>query len=92
MGHSGARGEVGGATTGGATQGELPLPALDHQSLETMLTEDVEAVKHLGILVGVEADGARELVLQLLDGLVGYESGFRHVDRSDDLPRGNRSD
>ena len=85
VGHSGVRGKEGGATTGGAAQGQLPLPVLDHQPLEAMLTEDVEAIEYLGTPKGVEADGARELVLQLLDGLVGYKSGFRHVERSDDL-------
>ena len=54
-------GKKGGLSTCGAAKRES-LPWLfrdsDHQSLEAVLTVDVEAVKNLGLLVGIETDGA----------------------------------
>ena len=60
----------GGLSAGRAAKRES-LPRLfrgsDHQSLEAVFTVDMEAVKKLGFLVGVETDGAGELVFQLFE-------------------------
>ena len=51
---------------------------LDHQSLEAVLAVDVEALEQFRIFEGVEADGTGQLVLQLLDSLLGYGMRFSH--------------
>ena len=66
--HSGVLGKEGGLSARRATKRE-PLDWLfrgtDHQSLKTVFAVDVEAVKKLRLFVGVETDGAGQLVFQL---------------------------
>ena len=69
VGYSSRRGEEGGSSAGGAAYGDLSLLVLDHQSLETLLAVDVETLEQFWIFEGIEADGTRELVLQLLERL-----------------------
>ena len=59
---------------------ELSLSVLDHQSLEAVLAKDMEAVEHLWVFEGIEADSTGQLVLQLLEGLLGYSLRFSHTD------------
>jgi hypothetical protein len=57
---------------------------LDHQLLEAVLAVDMEALEQFGVLEGIEADGTGQLVLQLLEGLLGYSllfMGFGHHDK-----------
>ena len=65
-------------SAGGAAQGELSLSILDHQSLEAVLAVDMEALEQFGVFEGVKANGTGQLVLQLLEGLLGYSLGFSH--------------
>ena len=70
--HAGSLRKEGRLSAGGAAKGEtlswlFRAGSLDHQSLETVFTVDVEAVEKLGILVGIETDGAGQLVLQLFE-------------------------
>jgi hypothetical protein len=51
---------------------------LDHQLLEAVLAVDMEALEQFGVFEGIEADGTGQLVLQLLEGLLGYSLGFGH--------------
>ena len=51
---------------------------LDYQSLEAVLTVNMEALEQFGVFEGVQADSTRELVLQFLEGLLGYSLGFGH--------------
>ena len=69
VGHSRRRREKGGSSTGGAVHGELSLLVLDHQSLQTPLAVEVEALEQFRVFEGVEADGTGQLVLQLLQSL-----------------------
>ena len=69
VGHSRRRREEGGSSTGGAVHGDLSLLVLDHQSLQTPLAVDVEALEQFRVFEGVEADGTGQLVLQLLQSL-----------------------
>ena len=64
-------------TAVGAAQGQ-PLVILDHKSLEAVFTKHVKALEKSGIFVGVEADSTGELVLQLLEKLLGYVVRFCH--------------
>ena len=65
----GGRRVEGGSSTGGAAHGDLSLLVLDHQSLQTPLAVDVEALEQFRVFEGVEADGTGQLVLQLLQSL-----------------------
>ena len=49
----------------------MSLSVCDHQSLEAVLAVDVEALEQFGVFEGIEADGTGQLVLQLLQGLLG---------------------
>ena len=69
----------GGLSTSGAAKRES-LPWLfwssDHQSLEAVFAVDVEAVKKLGLFVGIETDCTGQLVFQFFES---YRSlGFSH--------------
>jgi hypothetical protein len=38
----------------------------------------MEALEQFGVFEGIEADGTGQLVLQLLEGLLGYSLRFSH--------------
>ena len=72
------RKEGGLSTCGAAKRESLPwlFRSSDHQSLEAVFAVDVEAVKKLGLFVGIETDCTGQLVFQLLES---YRSlGFSH--------------
>ena len=54
----------------------MSLSILDHQLLEAVLAVDMEALEQFGIFEGIKAYGTGQLVLQLLEGLLGYR--FSH--------------
>ena len=53
VGHSRQRREEGGSSTGGTAYGDLSLSVLDHQSLQTLLTVDMEAVEQFWVFEGL---------------------------------------
>ena len=65
-------------SAGGAAKGNLSILFFlaDLQSLEAVLTVDMEALEQFGIFEGIKADGTGQLVLQLLEGLLGYGLSF----------------
>ena len=50
-------GKEGGLTAGGALERELPLSICDNQSLEAVLTVDMEALEQFGVFEGIKTDG-----------------------------------
>jgi hypothetical protein len=50
----------------------------DYQSLEAVLAVDMEALEQFGVFEGIEADGTGQLVLQLLEGLLGNRLRLSH--------------
>ena len=56
----------------------MSLSILDHQLLEAVLAIDMEALEQFGVFEGIKADCTGQLVLQLLEGLLGYSLGFSH--------------
>ena len=56
------------------------MSVFDHQSLEAVLAKDMEAVEHLWVFEGIKADSTGQLVLQLLEGLLGYSLRFSHIE------------
>ena len=64
-------------TAVGTTQGQ-PLVILDHKSLEAVFTKHMKALEQSWIFVGVKTNSTGELVLQLLEELLGYVVRFCH--------------
>jgi hypothetical protein len=56
----------------------LSLSVCDHQSLEAVLAVDMEALEQFGVFEGIDADGTRQLVLWLLEGLLGDRLRLSH--------------
>ena len=46
--------------------------------METVLAVDMEALEKFGVFEGLEADGTGQLILQLLESLIGYSLRFSH--------------
>jgi hypothetical protein len=46
------------------------------QSLEAVLAVDMEALEQFGVFEGIKAEYTGQLVLQLLEGLLGNSLGF----------------
>ena len=67
----------GGMATVGAIH-HLSLWGLACQMLQTVLTEDVEALEQLGIRVGLQTYCTGQLVFQLLESLLGGGWEFSH--------------
>ena len=55
---------------------------LNHQLLKAIFTKDMKALEQSGIFVEIEADTTGELVLQLLEEILGYVLRFSHSHRT----------
>ena len=82
VGYSSRRVEEGGPSAGGAANRDLSLLVFDHQSLETLLAIDVKTLEQFWIFESIQANGTRELVLQLLERLrLGLSGHFSDAER-----------